>query len=282
MILPPADAKDFFRIIQPLDAFLQSRLRMLKDTSPDEIKRLRAAGFADPAHFAAYANENPHHLTADELDEVQAWQQHSIAARFMVLQERKDGCLFMSSDKQPAVYLVHGLTQPISEIVPFLPCYVETRLLPWRGRIITDGLIAPIMVQFGGNMRTGFKQEAKEIIARRGLITTLPAGSAPATPDPAALLQHYLSTAASRRDCAREIKSLRRQSPALEIQYLQQMGKVNARPLKAALTAKHLTGHFAILEDTIIAGAPDKPTATACAHALVPAALRPGIVWLKV
>jgi len=59
------------------------------------------------------------------------------------------------------------------------------------------------------------------------------------------------------------------------------MGKVNSKFLKPALTAKGLTGHFAILEDTIIAGAPDKPTATACAAALVPPALRPGIVWLK-
>lgn len=278
MILPPADAKDFFRTVKHLDVFFTSRLRMLKDASLKEIRNQRAAAFAAPGHVEAYVKANPDCLTAADLAEVSAWQQHGVAGRFLALQERKDGCHFMSTEGPPAVYLVQGLTQPISELVP---CYVETRLLPWRGRIVTDGIIAPLMMHFGGNMRASFKQEAKEIIATRGLITTLPAGAAPSAPDPAALLRHYLSSANLRRDCARDVQSLRRQSPALEIQYLQHMGKVNSKAPKALLKAKAVTGHFAILEDTIIAGAPDKPAAAACAHALVPPALQPGIVWLK-
>jgi len=163
----------------------------------------------------------------------------------------------------------------------FLPCYLQTRLLSWRGRIVTDGIVAPFMLHIGGNMRASFKKEAKEIIATRGLITTLSAGAVSAAPAPAAQLSYYLSSAALCRACSREIQSLRCQSPDLEIQYLQHMGKVNSKALKALLKAKALTGHFAILEDIIIAGAPDKPTAAACAYALFPPALQPGIVWLK-
>lgn len=114
MILPPGDAKDFLRTITALDVYFDSRLRMLKDTSLKEIRRLRAAGFADPAHISAYLEENPDHIPAAKLEEVRAWGEHGIACRFVVLEERKDGCLFMHTETPPAVYLVLGLTQLLS------------------------------------------------------------------------------------------------------------------------------------------------------------------------
>ncbi len=280
MILAPNNAQDFLLRIQMLDVFFASRLHLAYDNDPKVMQRVRTAGFADPAHVAAYREQNPHRLTDAELGEITAWQEHGLPGRFLALQQRKDGCLLMSMERTPAVYLVLGLTQPLGDFTPFLPCYVETRLLPWRGHVVTDGLVAPLMVHFGGSMSASFKQEAKEIIATRGLITTLPAGTASA-PDPAVLLKYYLSTAATRRDFAREIGELRRQSPELETQYLQQMGKVSSKALKAALKAKGIVGHFAVLEDTIIAGAPDKATAAACTAALLPPTRLPGVVWLK-
>lgn len=281
MILASADAQDFFRIIQPLDVFFVARVGLPGgEAGFQALRSVREAGFSDPAHIAAYQKENPHHLSKAALSEVRAWQQHGLQSRFLALQQRKDGCLLMSTEGPRAAYLVQGLTQPLEELLPFLPCYVETRLLPWRGCIVSDGIVAPLSVHFGGSMRASFKEEAKEIIATQGLITTLPADAS--APDPAVLLKHYLSTAANRRDFAPQIAKLRRQSPELEITYLQQMGKVSSRALKAALKAKGLAGHFAVLEDTIITGAPDKRDATACAEALLPPALRPGVVWLKV
>jgi hypothetical protein len=285
MTIPLSDARDFFRIIKLLDVFFTRRLRMLKDTSLDEINRQRGAAFATPELVGDYVKENPDTLSAADLDTVRSWPQHIISGQFLIHKERKDGCLFSNSGKNPGqsrIYLVKGLTQPISELVPFLPCFVEARLLPFRGHIITDGLIAPMMVSLGRNMRTSFAAELKESLATSGLITTLPAGAAPAG-DPAQLLARYLSTAAGRRDHARQIEDLRSQSPALNVQYLQHAGKLHAKPLKAALKEKGITtGHFAVLEDTILAGAPEKATADACATALVPSGLSKAIVWFSI
>lgn len=283
MILPPNDARDFFRLIQQLDVYFFTRLRMLQDTSLEQIKAQRDAGFADPAHIQSYIKKNPDKLPAADLATIHSWQEHTITGRFLIHQERKDGCLFSHSDQTDApqtAFLVKGLTQPISELVPCLPCFAEARLLPFRGHIVTDGIIAPLMVGIGRSMRTSFAAELKETIATRGIVTTLPPDTA--APDPAAQLTAYLATVASRRDYAPQIASLRRQSPALNLLYLQHTGRLNSKKLKATLKSHGLTtGHFAILEDTIITGAPDKTEATRLAAGLLPPDQLDALVWIK-
>lgn len=283
MILPPSDAQDFFRLIKLLDAWFRLRLPRHSGPTLAEIRDLRAEGFADPANVRNYVSQNTDGLPPEEMETISAWQRHGIAARFLVYKHGKDGHLFSHSAKQGGLklYQVQGLTQPIDELVPFFPCYVETRLLPFRGRIVTDGIMAPVRMHFSSRMVREFTSEVKEHIARHGLITTLPP-EAPAAPDDAALLRHYLSTAANRRDYARQISALRQQSAALNIQYLQQTGKQHSKALKASLIQKGLThGFFAVLEDTIITGAPTKPAAALAAAELLPPGLQQALVWIK-
>ena len=283
MLLPPSDAKDFFRLIKLLDAWFRSRLPRYPGLTLEEIKDLRAAAFADPGHVRAYVSENPDGLDQGELQTIAAWQEHGFAARFLVYENRKDRHLFSHHPEQGnmKLYEVLGLTQSISELVPFVPCYAETRLLPFRGHIITDGLMAPIMMHFSARMARSFMDEVKEHVVRHGIITRLPAEAASA-PDDAALLKHYLSTAANRRDYACQISDLRQQSAALNIQYLQQTGKQHSKALKASLTGKGLTqGFFAVLEDTIITGAATKAAAATAAAELVPPGLQDALVWIK-
>lgn len=269
MLLSPSDAQDFFRLIKLLDAWFRSRLPGFPGSSLQEMNDLRAAAFADPAHVRAYVSENPDGLSNGELETIAAWQDHGFAARFLIYESRKDRHLFSHQPRSGGMrlYQVLGLTQSLSELVPFLPCYTDTRLLPFRGHIITDGILAPVMMRFSARMARGFMDEVKEHIARHGIITSLPGDEASAAPDEAALLKHYLSTAANRRDYARQISGLRQQSSALNLQYLLQTGKQHSKALKAGLLAKGLTqGCFAVLEDTIITGALTK---TAAAPGLV-------------
>jgi hypothetical protein len=84
------------------------------------------------------------------------------------------------------------------------------------------------------------------------------------------------------RDFARQIESLRRQSPALNLLYLQHTGRQHSKKLKTTLKARGLTtGLFAILEDTIITGATDKTEAARLAAHLLPADLLSALVWIK-
>ena len=83
-----------------------------------------------PAFTDDYLEENPNNFSREDLDAIRAWQEHQIDGRFMIHQERKDGCLVATTEGEK-LYLVLGLTQPISELVPFLPIYVETRLVPF-------------------------------------------------------------------------------------------------------------------------------------------------------
>jgi hypothetical protein len=283
MILSPADAKDFFRLIHGLDAWFQSRLS-LPGNSLEEIRRLREAAFEDPAHVQDYVAENPDRLSQADLDTILAWQEYGFAARFLVYKFRKDDHLFSHHTEQSDwhLYQVMGLTQSITELVPFFPCYVETRLLPFRGGIVTDGLVAPVMIHFSSRMAKRFQNEVKEHIASHGAITRLPASAHLSAADESALLKHYLSTAANRSDYAEEIHDLRRKSAALNVQYLQHAGKLQCKSAKASLAASGITGgYFAVLGDTIITGASTKTAAAAAAAELVPPDLREAIVWLK-
>lgn len=284
MTLSSDDSAAFFRIICNLDTFFESRLHQLRDTSPNEIQRLRNTAFADPAHVEAYITANPDKLPASDLDEVRAWQQHTFTGRFLIHQEKKDGCLFeFTGENSPMnVYLVKGLTNPISEIVPFLPCYVETRLLPFRGHIVTDGILSSTMMRFSARMAKSMLTQARETIATHGLITTLPAAARSDGSD-SDLLKFYLSTSANRRDYFSEIIELSGRSRELRLQYYQRMGHLSRKTLRTGLIRNGITaGHFAILEDTIIAGAANKSQAEACAASLVPPDLLPALVWLKV
>lgn len=280
MTLPPADAKDFFKIILSLDGFFQQHLRLMKDTSPGEVFRLRSAGFSDFKLISTYAGENPDRLSPEDLETVLSWR-HGVEGRFLIHQERKEGCLFeYPGDRR--VFLVLGLVQAIGEIVPFLPIYAIARLLPFRGRIVSDGILSTTMMHFSDRMAKSLLNDAKEQIASKGLITTLPADAVSSVRDPAVLLKHYLSTAANRNTYSRQIDELCTESSTRYCEYLFHMGKVNAKRLKAGLANKRMTrGWFAILEDTIVAGAVDQAKAAACAAEVVPPELIQGIVWLN-
>lgn len=286
MIILASDAKDFFRIIGHFDDHVLKRLgRKLKGPVTNHLmalRDLRSMAFADPKFVGEYLKLNPARLNEEELSSVQEWQQHQLVGRFLIHKERKDGCIFTATweGAPEMVYLVKGLTQPISEITPFLPCLVETRLLPFRGHIVTEGILAPLGMHFGPGARAGFGMQLRELTAKHGIQTTLPADAQTvSTPDK--MLAAYLSTASSRKEFARQITALRKQGPALEAQYLHHMGRENSKALKATLKAKGIVGHFAVLEDVIIAGASDKSSAEKCAANLIKPELLPSLVWIK-
>jgi hypothetical protein len=138
------------------------------------------------------------------------------------------------------------------------------------------------MMHFSSRVVKSFMTGIKEQAVCQGIATSLPAVPEAPSDTSSALLSHFLSTAANREHYQDEILGLTAKSPALLIQYLQQMGKVHSRRLKASLKANGIsTGWFAILKDTIIAGADNKNTAAACAGSLLPAGMLPALVWLK-
>jgi hypothetical protein len=152
MVLTPQDAELFFKLHRALMFFVNQRLRVLPDdvASPEEFSSLspevrlkvRNAFLKYTDLIESFAEENPAHLTSDELDIVRSWR-HPVHGKFYVLRQLNKHMVLLSADKQPVAYGVLALSQPFEELVgPSLPVPTETVLLPFKGLIVYDGLMS--------------------------------------------------------------------------------------------------------------------------------------------
>jgi hypothetical protein len=145
MLLTPLDVERFFRLHRALLFFVNQRLKAVADelASPEEFAALspevrlkvREAFLSHTDLLQSFVDENPAHLTAEELAIVRSWR-HLVAGKFYIFRELKKFTVFLSTDKQPIAYGVLALSQPFEELVgPYLPVLTETVLLPFKGMI---------------------------------------------------------------------------------------------------------------------------------------------------
>jgi hypothetical protein len=196
MLLTPQDAELYFKLHRALMFFVNQRLRVIPDdvASPDEFSSLspqvrlevRDAFLKHTDLIDAFVEENPAHLTADELDIVRSWR-HLVHGKFYVFRQLKKYMVFLSTDQQPIAYGVLALSQPFEELVgPYLPVLTETALLPFQGMIVYDGLMSSYRLSFGPGIRRSLKESFKEAKARHGIVTSLPMSDEPPVKAPRA------------------------------------------------------------------------------------------------
>jgi hypothetical protein len=134
-----------------------------------QVAKIRDALWADDSLREAFIAQNPAGLSAQDLALVQSWRQRK-EGKFFVLRHLKKYSIFIA---ESAVYGVLGLASPLAEVVPFVPCYVETVLLPFEGVIIYDSLIAPWNITFGSGYRRSLEETYKDAKERGAIITSL-------------------------------------------------------------------------------------------------------------
>ncbi|MCE9561295.1 MAG: DUF6398 domain-containing protein [Planctomycetes bacterium] len=80
-------------------------------------------------------------------------------------------------------YGVLALSQPFEDLIgPHLPVLTQTVLLPFKDKIIYDGLITGYRIAFGPGIRRSLNESFKEAKSRHGIITSLPISSKPIQP----------------------------------------------------------------------------------------------------
>ena len=131
----------------------------------------------------AFADENPFHFDEADLEIVRSWK-HLVCGTFYAFRQLTNYMVFLSATEPIVAYGVVALTDPFEELLgPDLPRMIKTTLLPFKGRIIYDGLMSGYNVSFGPGIRRSLNEGYKEARAHRGIITTLPP---PAVPLPVA------------------------------------------------------------------------------------------------
>ncbi len=166
MNMSEEDADLFFHLVFPLQFFVNQQLHILSDISTlDEYLGcsmehkllVRDCLYENSALIDAFIQQNPQQLSDDNLTIIAKWKQF-IAGEFYMERLLKRYAVFIASDDE--VYGVSALHQPFQEIVhpSRLPVFVKTVLLPFKGKIVYDGVLQPYNVHFGRGISSGLKE----------------------------------------------------------------------------------------------------------------------------
>ena len=88
---------------------------------------------------------------------IDSWRHH-ITSRFLLERHLKRGSIFIDTHNTDNVYLVKGLKSSWKEMVWMfsLPVCLEATLIPFRNTIVSDGLVVPYNIHFGGGITKQF------------------------------------------------------------------------------------------------------------------------------
>lgn len=183
MKLSPKDAELFYKLMWPLQFYVNQQRQILPHVDsleayiecpqPDKLE-VRNALYEDIDLLDAFVAENPAHLSADELAIVQSWKRF-VADDFHIERFLKKATMFVDSSDPPRVYAVLGLTDSIKDTLfgrrP--PIWVKAVLLPFKGRIVYDGMLNFYNIYFGSNIRRRLKETYMAAKQNRRIIETL-------------------------------------------------------------------------------------------------------------
>lgn len=192
MLLEMQDVALFFKLHRALMFFVNQGLKVVSDDiagpdqfsslSPEVRLKVRDAFLKHADLLQSFVEENPAHLPDDELDIIRSWR-HLVHGKFYVFRELTKYTVFLSPEKQAIAYGVLALSQPFEELIgPYLPVLTDTVLLPFKGKIVYDGLMSSYRISFGAGIRRSLNESFKEAKARHGIVTSLPMSNAPLPP----------------------------------------------------------------------------------------------------
>lgn len=172
MVLSENDARLFYRLMWPLQFFVNQRLQLLPDCpteeayqklGPEQKIKVRDALYQNIDLIDEFVKENPVGFNAEELKIVQSFRQF-VAGEFFIERYLAKHAIFI---KDRTVYAVLGLFDPFDLIIgrERLPAYVKAVLLPFKGRIIADGLLQPSQIFFGSGIAGDLRE--KYLIAKQ-------------------------------------------------------------------------------------------------------------------
>jgi len=181
--LAPDEVQLFFRLHWSLLFYVNEQLAIVPDiTSPEMFSALspetrlqvRTALVEQPQLIGRFVEKNPLSLADEELSIIQSWQ-HFVAGRFFIFRHLKHYTIFLDEQQENA-YGVLALNDPFEELIgPSLPVVAATILLPFRDKIVYDGLLVGFNISLGGGIKRSLNETYKSMKEKVGIVTSLPA-----------------------------------------------------------------------------------------------------------
>ena len=290
MMLNEEDADMFFRLHWSLLFFVNLKYQiieglsepLLKDKNLEDVNKLNDILFNNPELIDSFISENPFNFDSEELGIIKSWKNH-IKDRFLLVAHLKKYSVFMTTGKDQKVYGVIGIFGEIKDIVPpFLPQYVETTLLPFKGQIIYCGLFSFYNIRIGSGMRGGIQAEYQKAKRRFGIITSLDTPVREKEDSDEELLKLYVKSRSNRETYLEEIEDILTKKPELANIYHREIGKSNARNISKRLSEIGVApGWFAIFENVVIASGKSEKEVRAQLADLLPEEKMEGVYMFR-
>ena len=179
MLLRPEETSRFYRVFGAILRHVSLRTEGVPEIPPnwkasevplEDTMKSRDVLWDDPGLLRSFVEENPAGLEGADLDLASSWE-HRLKGNFIAVRHLRKHSLFIGSGDR--VYAVLGLVSPLEDVVPSPPAMVETILLPFEDRIITDGLFRRYSVTFGPGTRRGFDETIRSARERNRIVTSL-------------------------------------------------------------------------------------------------------------
>lgn len=179
-VLPAEDADLFYRIFFPLLDFVNEKLQIndLKDLGAQKeldasaVKDIANKVWEDVSLIDEYLTTQGASLPQDHQAILKSWKR-CVNGRFVLERNLKNGAILISLDDS-SVYQVRGIKSSFEEMYYYrpLPVMLAAALLPFKGVVITDGLMATMNIFIGSGMKKQFK-DIYTTAKRRNQIKTL-------------------------------------------------------------------------------------------------------------
>jgi hypothetical protein len=184
MNLDPDDCERFFELHKALTLYVNQRLKVVKPPAksakeivtlpPEQRLKVRDALLNHMDLIDAFVEENPFKLDPEDLGIVRSWKD-LVAGEFYVHRYRKKYTIFLTAKEPTVAYGVVALSEPFEDVIQQeLPYYCKTVLLPFKDRIVYDGLLSGFNVHFGRNIRRELNDAYNDAKKKHGIIMTLP------------------------------------------------------------------------------------------------------------
>jgi len=184
MQLALEDVELFFRLHRSLMFFVNQRFNVIdeKVATPDAYSvlppttriKVHKVLLEHMDLIDAFANENPFRFDETDLEIVRSWR-NLVAGTFYAYRQLQEYMVFLSSTEPVIAYGVVALFDPFEVVIgPHPPRMVKTTLLPFKGRIVYDGLVTGYNITFGSGIRRRLNESYKEAKERFGIVTSLP------------------------------------------------------------------------------------------------------------
>lgn len=244
-----------------------------KKENLEKVNKLHEKVHKDSSLIDSFIAENPFKFSSEELEIVSSWKK-AVKSKFLLMKHSEQGTVFFEQTTNPKAYAVLGLYDDLEEMIPkeCLPVMIETTLLPFKGKIIYNGIFISYHISFGRSVRNSFEMSFRESKSKYGILASLEEPVIERSDAEVELMKTY---ARNRDTCFNydlEINQLLKKNPSLWKVYYQTLGKSEVRKVGKRLSELGVnSAYFAIFDDVIIAsGQTEKELSEVVAKVLPP------------